>query len=133
MPPNLNENQCPYCLKKFFTYETDKKYCNDECKAHEIYDSRYYDSKNIRERVANKNKIQRCIECGSETLNRKLCSHSCKTIYEKKMKKQIRDSLPKTEPKKRHKLPYEVLNMIAEKKRIMEDSASLYRRNREKI
>ncbi len=133
MPPTLYQKQCPYCLKKFKTFESEKEYCNDECKAHEIYDSRYYDKKNIKQRVANRKLIQKCIECGGETLNRKICSHDCRTIYWKRMEKQRKDALPKIEPKKRRKLPYEVLNMIAEKKRIMEDSASLYRINRERI
>lgn len=132
MPPILYQKQCPYCLKKFQTFETDKEYCNDECKAHEIYDSRYYDKKNIKQRVANRQKVNKCIECGSQTYD-KICSYGCRLKYYSKMSKQKRDAKPKEPPKKRHKLPYEVLNKIAEKKRIMEDNASLYQINRERI
>lgn len=136
MAPQTLKKNCKKCGKAFFTYDVDKIYCTSDCEVKFKYNEHFG--------YEHKNKINEtnCEQCGDllgtrRGVKTRFCNEFCKRLNgkEERAKKSLENSLKDSDkPKKKVKrLPYEVLNKIAEKKRVFEDHSWLYKTNRDRI
>ncbi len=136
MAPQTLKKNCKKCGKAFFTYELDKIYCTSTCEAQFKYNEHfgYQDKHKLNE--------TNCDQCGDllsvrGSVKMRFCNEFCKKQFDKeaRAKKSMEKKLQETE-KPKHKgkrLPYDVLNKMAEKKRVFEDHGWLYQNNRDRI
>lgn len=115
MPPPLFKKQCKRCQKNYLTYEADKEFCNSLCESKHKYEEIF--PRNI-PLQATKN----CAFCNQETLS-KFCNLHCKKNYQKQQRtKNSAEVFLRDKDKNKKLLPYHVLNEMAERKRLYQDS-----------
>lgn len=136
MSPQTLKKNCKKCGKAFFTYEVDKIYCTSDCEAKFKYNEHfgYEDHHKLNE--------TNCEQCGDllsvrGRIKMRFCNDMCKKQHAKEERAKIsfKKSLEESGKPKKHgrRLPYEVLNKIAEKRRVFDDHEWMYRTNRERI
>jgi YHS domain-containing protein len=129
MVRQLLKKSCKRCGRPFFTYELDKTFCNDICEARFKYDEHFGVEDYLKENSTYCENCNELIELKG-VKSRRFCNEYCKKQFDKKQRSIASEGKPK---KKGKGLPYEVLNMIEEKKRVFGDHDWLYKRNRDKI
>jgi hypothetical protein len=120
---------CGRCGKPFFTYELEKTFCTNTCEVRFKYDKHFQIKDYLKK---NTNYCENCNEFldikGSVTM--RFCDEHCKRQFDKKQRAIASEGKPK---QKKKGIPYEVLNMIEEKKRVFDDHDWLYKKNRDRI
>lgn len=127
--PTLKKH-CERCNKPFLTKDLKMTYCNVDCENKD----RYYKHFNLKDPKRLVESI--CIQCGeiSSSNGAYFCTKHCEKAYNHKKKvESSKDDFIADRKQHRHRLPYEVLNQIEEKKRVFDDSWWRYKINREKI
>lgn len=132
MAPQILKKNCGKCGKAFFTYETDKQYCTQMCEAQFKYNEHFG--------LKDKHKLNEtnCEQCGDllqirGSVKMRFCDEYCKRQHGKEVR--AKKSLETSDKPRKHGrlLPYNVLNKMAEKKRVFEDHDWMYRNNSNKI
>jgi hypothetical protein len=129
MSISVLKKNCKRCNKSFLTREEDMIYCNTDCEMK----NKYYAHLNKKDPIK---KVQNlCAYCGDIcTYQGKFCNKFCSKNFEIEKKTQrSKEDFLNEKKKPTHRLPYEVLNKMEEKKRVFEDSWWNYNRNRERI
>jgi hypothetical protein len=125
MPTNLLKKTCPYCNRSFLTYEKEMNYCSSVCDGKFRYNERFGIKTEFKEKF--------CLFCG-EMNNKNFCNSKCSNAYEReKTTKRSKEQFVKEKSNNFNRLPYHVLNKIAERKRVMKDDKWLYTINRNRI
>jgi hypothetical protein len=130
MVRHLIKKACKRCGKPFLTYELDKIFCADTCEGRFKYEEHFGIKDNLKENFTY------CENCNDALdlkgiKSQRFCNDYCKKQFAKKQRSIESEKNPKKKIKGR--IPYEVLNMIEEKKRVFGDHEWLYKINRDKI
>jgi len=135
MAPKLLKTNCKFCLRPFFTYEAEKIFCNHKCEL-KIKRDEFREKKGLKI-IETKVHESHCLYCNeliiiadAQGRPRKWCGEICRKLDGKKARAEISN---KTDKKKVNLLPYDVLNKIAEKKRVFDDCKYRYQYNRPRI
>lgn len=127
MARQLHKKYCQRCNRSYLTYEENLLFCNSDCEHKYTYEK-------IRGFDPNLTKKQNICACCGDECTAKFCNTLCRnTFLRKKTTKNSQETFKADKKKNCHKLPYDVLNKIAEKKRIFEDSWWNYNTNHNRI
>lgn len=119
---------CPKCDRVFFTKDTEMTFCSTTCEVKKKYNDQIG-------KITSHPHLKHCMVCG-ELNSRKVCSKKCESVLrrEKTLKNNKELFLKSGEKYKNRKLlPYEVLNKIAEKRRVFDDDWCHYKHQRDRI
>lgn len=127
MAPKLFNKRCQRCEKSYYTYDESKDFCTDICKGKCEYAKFFNKAEPIHEEKF-------CLWCNAILgfKQRKFCEDGCKKKFNNQQSRDQRAVLPKKKST-RKPIPYEVLNRMAEHKRVFEDHYGLYRKNNDRI
>ncbi len=129
MVRRLLKKSCKRCGKPFFTYELEKIFCNDTCESRFKYDEHFGYKDYLKENPCYCENCNEFLDIKGAKIQ-KFCDERCKKQFDKKQRAIASEGKPK---KKIKGIPYEVLNMIEEKKRVFGDHEWMYKKNRDKI
>ena len=130
MPIPVLKKNCLRCDNVFLTYENDKEFCTMDCENKHKY-KRHFDLKDC----AMERESKTCAFCHENSGMHKFCNKQCTNAYYNAQRTLVRskENFLKEKKKPLHRIPYEVLNQMEEKRRLRRDDKWLYRNNRERI
>lgn len=127
MAPQKLKKNCEYCNKAFFTFDTEMKFCNTDHKGKYEYNEKF----NIIQKYYSN--THPCKQCGELSTAKNFCNKHCERNYGKDQTTKRSKQTFLREKSTRKLLPYDVLNKMAEKKRVFEERWWNYNKCRERI